>query len=70
MKLLRIGETGKERPALLDRNGQLRDLSRIVRDIGGEALLPNSLATLRLLDESTLPPISGAPRIGAHALGA
>jgi len=64
MKLLRIGEPGKERPALLDPIGQLRDLSQIVPDIGGETLLPESIAKLRALDESKLPPIPGAPRIG------
>lgn len=64
MKLVRIGEPGKESPALLDRFGQLRDLSGIVPDIGGETLLPANLATLRAIDESTLPPISGGPRIG------
>lgn len=64
MKLVRIGEPGKERPALVDRLGQLRDLSQIVPDICGETLLPESLAKLRAVDESKLPLISGAPRVG------
>ncbi len=64
MKLLRIGESGHERPALLDREGQLRDLSAIVSDIGAAALLPESVARLGALDTSKLPKIPGAPRIG------
>ena len=38
MKLLRYGEKGQERPALLDNNGQLRDLSAVVTDIAGDTL--------------------------------
>jgi 2-keto-4-pentenoate hydratase/2-oxohepta-3-ene-1,7-dioic acid hydratase in catechol pathway len=64
MKLLRIGKPGQERPALSDHRGELRDLSQVVADIGGEILLPANLAKLRALDTSKLPPISGAPRIG------
>jgi 2-keto-4-pentenoate hydratase/2-oxohepta-3-ene-1,7-dioic acid hydratase in catechol pathway len=64
MKLLRIGKPGQERAALLDHTGELRDLSQVVSEIGGETLLPANLAKLRTLDESKLPPISGAPRIG------
>lgn len=38
MKLLRVGPAGAERPALLDGDGTLRDLSALVRDIDGELL--------------------------------
>lgn len=64
MKLLRYGPSGAERPALLDRNGHLRDLSAHVADIGGKALLPAELAALRALDTSRLPVVEGSPRIG------
>jgi ureidoglycolate lyase/2,4-diketo-3-deoxy-L-fuconate hydrolase len=64
MKLLRYGPPGQEKPGLLDRDGKIRDLSHIVRDIAGEALAPASLDRLRRLDPSTLPVVSGAPRIG------
>jgi 2,4-diketo-3-deoxy-L-fuconate hydrolase len=64
VKLLRYGETGRERPALLDGTGQLRDLAGIVPDIGGDALLPHNLERLRALDVATLPPVEGTPRIG------
>ena len=65
MKLLRYGPKGQEKPALLDADGHLRDLSGVVADIAGDALLPESLARLRALDPATLPRIEGKPRIGA-----
>ena len=46
MKLVRYGPAGKEKPGLIDADGNLRDLSRKVRDIDGEALAPASLAAL------------------------
>jgi len=63
MKLVRVGEPGKERPALIE-NGRLYDLRGIISDVGGDALLPVSLAKLRALDRQTLPLIGGSPRIG------
>jgi 2,4-diketo-3-deoxy-L-fuconate hydrolase len=65
MKLLRYGPKGQEKPALLDAQGQLRDLSAHVPDIAGDALLPESLARLAALDPSSLPLVEGAPRLGA-----
>ncbi|WP_202210954.1 fumarylacetoacetate hydrolase family protein [Pseudomonas paraversuta] len=65
MKLLRIGNKGLERPALLDNNGQLRDLSAVIPDIAGDSLSPQSIARLQEIDPSTLPLVQGSPRIGA-----
>ena len=65
MKLLRYGDKGQERPALLDHNGQLRDLSAVVADIAGQALSPESIARLQDINPSTLPLVQGSPRIGA-----
>ena len=65
MKLLRIGNKGQERPALLDNNGQLRDLSAVIPDIAGDSLSPQSIARLQEIDPSTLPLVQGSPRIGA-----
>ena len=65
MKLLRVGEPGKERPAMLDEQGELRDLSHFIDDLAGDALLPSALERLRHLPLSELPKISGQPRIGA-----
>jgi 2-keto-4-pentenoate hydratase/2-oxohepta-3-ene-1,7-dioic acid hydratase in catechol pathway len=64
MKLLRYGPAGQEKPGLLDREGNIRDLSGAVRDIAGEALAPAALDRLRRLDPATLPPVPGTPRLG------
>ena len=65
MKLLRVGERGRERPAVLDGEGRLRDLSGVVHDIAGPVLDPDELKALSRLDLTRLPVIAGSPRIGA-----
>jgi 2,4-diketo-3-deoxy-L-fuconate hydrolase len=65
MKLLRVGTVGEERPAMLDADGALRDLSGLVGDIAGAGLLPASIEKLRAIDAKSLPLIAGTPRIGA-----
>jgi 2-keto-4-pentenoate hydratase/2-oxohepta-3-ene-1,7-dioic acid hydratase in catechol pathway len=65
MKLLRFGARGQERPGILDRDGQVRDLSGVVPDISGAALLPESLARLRGVDLASLPRASEGARLGA-----
>ncbi|MGQ4272630.1 fumarylacetoacetate hydrolase family protein [Terrihabitans sp. B22-R8] len=65
MKLVRYGEIGRERPALIDAHGIMRDLSSIVTDIAGEALTPEGLARIRAADPATLSVVEGSPRIGA-----
>ena len=50
MKLVRYGPAGREKPGLIDDEGKLRDLSRKVEDIAGDALSPASLNALRKLD--------------------
>jgi 2-keto-4-pentenoate hydratase/2-oxohepta-3-ene-1,7-dioic acid hydratase in catechol pathway len=64
MKLLRYGPAGQEKPGLLDRDGNVRDLSGAVRDIDGEALAPASLDRLRRLDPASLALVPGTPRLG------
>ncbi|MDF2995612.1 MAG: 2-hydroxyhepta-2,4-diene,7-dioate isomerase [Xanthobacteraceae bacterium] len=64
MKLVRYGEPGRERPALLDTDGVLRDLSGVVPDIAGAALGPDGLAAIRALNPASLPKVEGTPRIG------
>ena len=64
MKLARYGPPGQERPALLDNNGRLRDLSAHVEDICGETLGNQSIDRLRVIDPDTLPVVEGDPRIG------
>jgi 2,4-diketo-3-deoxy-L-fuconate hydrolase len=69
MKLLRYGPRGQEKPGVLDTQGRVRDLSGIITDVAGNALLPASLERLRALDLNSLPVVAGMPqkdlRLGA-----
>jgi 2,4-diketo-3-deoxy-L-fuconate hydrolase len=69
MKLVRYGEKGKEKPGLVDKSGQIRDLSAHIPDLAGEAFSPASLAKIAALDPASLPAVSGKPRIGAAVGG-
>ena len=64
MKLLRYGAKGQEKPAILDREGQIRDLSGQVKDIAAAALSPDGLARIAALDLERLPLVTGSPRLG------
>ncbi|MBY5317668.1 2-hydroxyhepta-2,4-diene-1,7-dioate isomerase [Rhizobium leguminosarum] len=68
MKLMRVGEAGSEKPALLDADGKIRDLSGHVADIGGEAIGPAGLAKIAAIDPTSLPEIAPG-RIGACVAG-
>lgn len=69
MKLLRYGPPGREKPGLLDGDGKIRDLSGVIADVGGDVLLPESMAKLQKLDPKTLPKVDGSPRIGSCVAG-
>ena len=69
MKLVRYGEKGAEKPGLIDKSGQLRDLSAHVKDLDGEAYAPDSLKKLAAIDPASLPAVSGKPRFGAPVTG-
>jgi 2,4-diketo-3-deoxy-L-fuconate hydrolase len=64
VKLLRYGAPGEEKPGALDGAGEIRDLSGIISDVGGESLLPDAIEKLRDIDLATLPKVSGQTRIG------
>ena len=68
MKLMRVGQPGQEKPAILDSEGKVRDLSGHVADIGGAAISPEGLAKLAALDPATLPELQ-VDRIGACVAG-
>lgn len=55
MKLLRVGDKGFEKPAVLDSEGKMRDLSGVIDDITGDVLQPEMLERLKKLDLNTLP---------------
>ena len=64
MKLLRYGQPGAEKPALLDADGKVRDLSRHVADIGGAALTNEGIAAIAALDPKNLPLVDNPGRLG------
>jgi 2-keto-4-pentenoate hydratase/2-oxohepta-3-ene-1,7-dioic acid hydratase in catechol pathway len=64
MKLLRVGEPGRERPAAIDSDGAMRDLSAQVADIDGTSLSESGLAALRRIDLTQLPLVPAGTRIG------
>lgn len=64
MKLLRVGPVSKEKPALLDKSGIIRDLSGVIEDVAGEFLHPDALTKLSQVDVSQLPEVSSSIRIG------
>ena len=64
MKLVRYGPSGQERPGLLDGDGLVRDLSGVIPDLAGGALLPDSLARLAATDPASLPLVPGKPQQG------
>ncbi|ULJ71536.1 fumarylacetoacetate hydrolase family protein [Rhizobium gallicum] len=68
MKLMRVGEPGREKPALLDSDGKIRDLSAHVSDVAGEAISPAGLAKIAALDAKSLPELAPG-RIGACVAG-
>jgi len=69
MKLVRYGRPGAERPGLIDPDGSLRDLSRVVADLTPAALTPASLRRLRGLNLARLPTVRGRPRLGCPLAG-
>lgn len=69
MKFLRYGETGQEKPGLLDADGNIRDLSAHVSDLSGAVLSPDALAKLGALDVNALPKVEGNPRLGPCVAG-
>jgi 2,4-diketo-3-deoxy-L-fuconate hydrolase len=63
MKLLRYGPPGREKPGILDANGDIRDLSTIIPDLAGDALLPESLERVRSAALAVQDPPDGLPRV-------
>jgi 2,4-didehydro-3-deoxy-L-rhamnonate hydrolase len=69
MKLLRYGPQGRERPGLLDADGNIRDLSNVISHIDSATLAPKKLAHLRKFDPTKLPIVRGNPRLGVPYTG-
>ena len=69
MKLLRYGKPGQEKPGLLDKVGNIRDLSGHIDDVAGAALAPATLKKLAKLKTEDLPLVKGKPRLGPCVAG-
>ena len=65
MKLVRFGPHGREKPGIVDSKGSIRDLSKVVPDIAGDALSPKGLAKIRKAPIEKLPLVRGNPRLAA-----
>ncbi len=65
MKLLRIGELGSEKPALIDNENKYRDLSSIIKDFNPDTLNFEIIERIKTTDTSKLPIIDSNLRIGA-----
>jgi 2-keto-4-pentenoate hydratase/2-oxohepta-3-ene-1,7-dioic acid hydratase in catechol pathway len=64
MKLVRYGNPGKEKPGLIDADGHLRDLSKVIPDVSPAELSDKALAKLAKLNTDKLPLVKGKPRMG------
>ena len=65
MKLLRVGNKGKEKPAVLDTNSKIRDLSSVIKDLTPDNLTHSTIEKLKSLDLGNLPEFSNSERIGS-----
>ncbi len=65
MKLVRYGPAGREKPGIIDSDGKIRDLSRIVPDIDGAMLADGGLAKIKKANINRLKVVPGKPRLGA-----
>lgn len=65
MKLLRVGEKGKEKPAILDADGKIRDISSHINDLNPENLNFETMSKIQNADTSTLPELSSNQRVGS-----
>ena len=65
MKLLRVGQKGQEKPAALDKEGKIRDISSQISDLNPDNLNFETISKLQNADLSSLPEISSSERIGS-----
>ena len=65
MKLLRVGQKGKEKPAIIDKDGTIRDISSKIDDLNPDHLNFEKISILENLDLSSLPKINSNERIGS-----
>jgi 2-keto-4-pentenoate hydratase/2-oxohepta-3-ene-1,7-dioic acid hydratase in catechol pathway len=69
MKLCRYGKAGYEKPGLVDAEGKVRDLSKIIDQVGPKELSPRGLKMLSKVKPESLPLVNGSPRLGVPFVG-
>ncbi|TAK46329.1 MAG: FAA hydrolase family protein [Betaproteobacteria bacterium] len=69
MKLCRWGKNGFEKPGMVDAEGRVRDLSKVMAQLGAAELAPRSLKRLSKIKPETLPVVGNSPRLGVPYLG-
>jgi len=69
MKLCRYGKPGYEKPGMIDGEGKLRDLSKVLEGIGPKELSPRGLKMLARHKPESLPLVNGSPRFGVPYVG-
>ena len=69
MKLCRYGKNGFEKPGMVDGEGRLRDLSKVVENIGPKELAPRGLKMLAKIKPETLAVVANGPRMGVPFVG-
>ena len=69
MKLCRYGKSGFEKPGVIDADGRLRDLSKVVANIGPNELSPRGLKMLAKVKPESLPVVANQPRLGVPFVG-
>ncbi len=65
MKLLRYVAGDQIKPGILDADGNIRDLSSVVMDIDADAVTPEGLEEIGMIDVTTLPRVNGSPELAA-----
>ena len=65
MKLCRIGELGKEKPAVIDQDASYKDLSSVISDLNPESLNFETIENVKKLNIKDLPTLDKNSRIGA-----
>ena len=65
MKLLRVGQKGNEKPAVLDKEGKIRDISSHVKDLTPDYVNFDTISKLQGVNLSSLPEISSSERVGS-----
>jgi 2-keto-4-pentenoate hydratase/2-oxohepta-3-ene-1,7-dioic acid hydratase in catechol pathway len=65
MKLLRVGDNKQEKPAVIDSNGNIRDLSNLIADLNPKTINDKTLKLINDANINNFPIIENGTRIGA-----